>query len=110
MEQSLKEIVLSKEQAQIQMEQSKKEMEQSAKRMEQSKKDMENARVMQDGIAGDLVKENIVRDKKDLSSFKLSNEELIVNGMRQSDAVYKKFKDKYLKGKHGTMIYNGEAK
>lgn len=46
------------------------------KEMERSKKAMEQSQVLQENIIGDLIKENIIKDKKDLASYKLSNEEL----------------------------------
>ena len=51
--------------------------------------------VISDVIA-DLVSENIVKDKSDLSSFKLTNTFLLVNGVKQSDEMHEKLKTKYL--------------
>lgn len=47
-------------------------------------------------VIDDLVSENIVKDKNDLSSFKLTNTFLTVNGKKQSDELHDKLKAKYL--------------
>ncbi len=48
-------------------------------------------------IADRLKEENIVQDRSNMS-FKLTNDELIVNGIKQPDDVQKKIIEKYLKG------------
>ena len=47
-------------------------------------------------VVNDLVSENIVKDKNDLTSFNLTNTFMVVNDIRQSDEVHEKFKEKYL--------------
>jgi hypothetical protein len=47
-------------------------------------------------VIDDLVSENIVKDKSDLSSFKLTNTFLLVNGKKQPDDIHEKLKTKYL--------------
>jgi bla regulator protein BlaR1 len=46
-------------------------------------------------VANDLISENIVKDKSDLY-FNLTNTFLMVNGVKQSDEIHEKFKEKYL--------------
>ncbi|HTE00709.1 MAG TPA: M56 family metallopeptidase [Mucilaginibacter sp.] len=46
-------------------------------------------------VIGDLVDQNIVKDKSDLS-FKLTNKSLIVNGVKQPEEIHERFKNKYL--------------
>jgi bla regulator protein BlaR1 len=48
-------------------------------------------------VISDLVSESIIKDKTSLSSFKLTNTFLTVNGIKQPDAVHEKLRDKYLK-------------
>ena len=48
------------------------------------------------GAVADLVNENVVKNKGDLSSFKLTNSVLVVNGVKQSDELHQKLKSKYL--------------
>jgi bla regulator protein BlaR1 len=50
-------------------------------------------------IIADLVSEKVVKDKSDLASFNLTNSVLIVNGVKQADALHDRLKDKYLTGK-----------
>jgi hypothetical protein len=47
-------------------------------------------------ITSDLVSDNIIKDKSDLVSFKLTNTVLVVNGKKQSDDIHEKLKQKYL--------------
>ncbi len=105
MKQEMKQAKKEMEQAQKQMIQSKKEIEQSKMLMEQSKKEMEQSQIIQQKMIDDLIKEHIIKDKKELTSLTLNDQELIVNGVRQSDAMYKKFRAKYAKEKNFSMIY-----
>jgi bla regulator protein blaR1 len=109
MEQSKKDM----EQSRIDMEQSKRDMEQSRIDMaqsridmEQSRKDMEQSRILQEKIIEDFISEHIISNKKELNSYKINNNELIVNGIKQSDAIHKRIKEKYAKGDKWTTIYN----
>jgi bla regulator protein blaR1 len=102
MEQSRKDMAQSK----IDMEQSRKDMEQSRKDMRQAKIDEEQSSILQKNIVADFINEHIINDKKELFSYTLNNNELIVNGIKQSDAVHKKIKDKYVKGDKWTTIYS----
>ncbi|HVS90547.1 MAG TPA: M56 family metallopeptidase [Mucilaginibacter sp.] len=47
-------------------------------------------------VTTDLVSENIVKDKSDVTSFKLTNSFLVVNGKQQPEDLHEKLKDKYL--------------
>ncbi|MFB9842447.1 M56 family metallopeptidase [Mucilaginibacter ginsenosidivorans] len=47
-------------------------------------------------VTDDLVGENVIKDKSDLSSFKLTNTFLMVNGKKQPDDIHEKLKEKYL--------------
>ncbi len=51
---------------------------------------------IQDGIIDELTREGLVKDRDDLS-YKLSDEELIVNGTKQSADLHQKLKSKYVK-------------
>ena len=48
-------------------------------------------------VIDDLVRENILKDKNDLISFNLTNTFLIVNGIKQPEAIQKRLSAKYLK-------------
>jgi bla regulator protein BlaR1 len=97
------------EQSQKEMTRAKKEMEGAARQMEQSKKDMEQSKLLQEKIIADFVTEGIIKDNSELSSFTLNNEVLIVNGVEQPAAIFKKFKDHYVKSKQWSMMYNNKS-
>ena len=82
-----------------------KEMKESKLRMVQAQKDMEQAQATQKGIISDLIDEHIIQNESDLSSYVLSNDELIVNGTKQPAAMHQKFKEKYVR-EHSTFIYH----
>jgi|GEM_PF-5724713 len=56
-------------------------------------------------IADELVKENIITDKNDVT-FRITNEELIVNGVKQPEALHKKILSKYVKKPGDNINYN----
>ncbi|MEO6287804.1 MAG: M56 family metallopeptidase [Dyadobacter sp.] len=60
---------------------------------------------MQTGMINDLIEGGVVKDKANLS-YKLSPEELIVNGVKQSADLHKKLKSKYIKETAVEMVYN----
>lgn len=60
---------------------------------------------MMDNILRDLESEGFVKDKKKLS-FRISDEEFIVNGAKLSEKLHSKFKQKYLKEKGTEIVYN----
>jgi len=59
-----------------------------------------------DDIRTDLVREHILKDKKELQVFTLDKEGLEVNEVRQSPAMYRKFKEKYLKDEKTRIYFN----
>lgn len=63
---------------------------------------------MQDDVIEELGNAGVVTDKNDLS-FKLGDDELIVNGVKQPAELHQRLKSKYLKtegGKKSEMYYN----
>lgn len=56
-------------------------------------------------IISDLISENVIKNAKNLS-YKLSSNSLIVNGVKQPEAVYSKLKSKYVKGAKYAICYN----
>lgn len=66
----------------------------------------------QQGVIEELAGAGLVKDKDNLS-FKLSDDELIVNGEKQSAELHQKLKAKYLDneaGKRSTMYYNYDGR
>ncbi len=93
------------EQAEKEMAKSEKAMAESEKEMAKSEKAMEQSRILQEKIIENFISENIIKNKKELYSYKLSADELIVNGIKQPEAIHKKFKDKYVKNNSWMIIY-----
>lgn len=63
---------------------------------------------IQDGVIDELTRAGLVTDKDNLS-YKLSNDELVVNGVKQSADLHQKLKSKYLKelgDKKFELMYN----
>lgn len=60
---------------------------------------------MQTGMINDLIEGGVIKDKTNLS-YKLSQEELVVNGVKQSADLHKKLKNKYIQEKAAEMVYN----
>jgi bla regulator protein blaR1 len=60
---------------------------------------------MQAEMVTDLKREGIISTTDNLS-YKLGKNELIVNDKKQSDALYQKFKNKFLKSSGDEMLYN----
>jgi hypothetical protein len=59
-----------------------------------------------DEIFEELISEQIIKNRKELKLFKLSDNELIVNGIKQSAVLHKRLRDKYLTNKSDTIVYN----
>ncbi|MDQ6479899.1 M56 family metallopeptidase [Dyadobacter sp. LHD-138] len=78
-------------------------------RAEVSRKEAEKSRVvfekMQAELTNDLMKEGVLKDKT-VYSYKLNSDELIVNGVKQPDALHQKMKAKYVKGPGWETVYN----
>lgn len=73
-----------------------------------AEKDREAYVKIQEGIINELSSAGLVKDKENLS-YKLSNDELIVNGAKQSADLHQKLKAKYLKDlgdKKFELMYN----
>jgi len=56
-------------------------------------------------IISDLISENIIKDTKNLS-YKLSKENLIVNGKVQPENKHRKIREKYVKAQYHNICYN----
>ena len=56
-------------------------------------------------VMDDLIDDHIISDKNSLTSFELTDTELIVNGIKQPDAIQKKLKAKHLKESPTGLFY-----
>jgi hypothetical protein len=62
---------------------------------------------MMDNMLTDIIKEHIVADKKTVNNITLDENKFIVNGKQQPEAVFKKFKEKYIKKPGFSFYYTG---
>ncbi len=65
------------------------------------------AKTTSEEIITDLSREKLIKDKNDLS-FSLNKNELIVNGVKQPEAIFRKFKEKYVKREDWNFNYNNK--
>jgi bla regulator protein BlaR1 len=47
-------------------------------------------------VSEELIKDNLINADDKSASYKLSNQEMIVNGVRQPDDIFKRYKDKFV--------------
>lgn len=110
---------VNKQQAKINAEQAvrnemqaKRNREQERGNIEQAKKNAEqalaNERFMKE-FTEDLVSDKIIPDKNSLREFRLDNEGMTVNGVKQPDELYKKYKEKYSKQSSGGFTYSRDG-
>jgi len=85
-------------------EQAKRNDEQNGVNREQAKRNAEqaaaNERFMKE-FTEDLVSDKIIPDANSLKEFSLNKTEMVVNGVKQPDSVYKKYSEKYSKQSNG---------
>jgi colicin import membrane protein len=99
--------VRHKEQEARDKEQAVRDKEQAVRDKEQAVIDKRESRLMEKFIE-ELIIEKIIKNRKELDSFQLSDSELIVNGIKQSTALHEKLRDKYVTNKPLTWMYNIE--
>jgi hypothetical protein len=99
--------VRDKEQEARDKEQAVRDKEQAVRDKEQAVIDKRESRLMEKFIE-ELIIEKIIKNRKELDSFQLSDSELIVNGIKQSTALHEKLRDKYVTNKSLTWMYNIE--
>ena len=104
MAEAKKELELAKKE----MENAKIEIAVAKKDMELAKKDMAEAKKIQDAIISDFVKDKIISSKTELDSYTLNADEFIVNGVKQSAELHKKYKTKYAKNKSLSINYSND--
>lgn len=60
-----------------------------------------------DVINAEMEKDGLIKKKGSLS-YQLNDDELIINGVKQSDQVHRKYKTKYLKAAQTSLVYDYE--
>jgi len=116
----------SQEQAEVNEQQAKKNAEQAARNEMQSKRNQEQESVNREQekrnaeqaaanerfikeLTEDLVNDKVIPDKNSLREFNLSNEGMTVNGVKQPDEVFKKYKEKYSRESSGGFNYSRDG-
>ncbi|MFC0513883.1 hypothetical protein ACFFGT_06720 [Mucilaginibacter angelicae] len=99
-------------QAKRDQEQASRDQEQAARDQIQAKKDQEQAaedqRVLKRMIS-DFVADHIIPNEEALRDLSFNGEELIINGKKQPDSVFKKYSEKYPRFAKGNTSYeNGQ--
>ncbi|MGZ4000455.1 MAG: hypothetical protein ACXVIY_07495 [Mucilaginibacter sp.] len=107
------------EQAQKDQEQARKDQQQARLDQEQARKDQEQARLDQvqarkdqelmRQLIADLVSDKIVPGEKSLKELTLDSTEMTVNGLKQPDEVFKRYKDKYKRFAGGEFSYENSG-
>ncbi len=64
---------------------------------EKDRKQAEEDRKMVLSMVGDMISDKLVKDKDALNSFRLTNDEFWLNGVKQSAQLHAKYKAKYIK-------------
>lgn len=72
---------------------------------QQAEKQRAEYEKMQEGLIDDLIQEGVIKDTKKLS-YKLSDHELVVNGVKQPSVLHQKMKAKYIRNGGVEMVYN----
>ncbi|MBS1520389.1 MAG: hypothetical protein JST50_05295 [Bacteroidetes bacterium] len=92
--------------------QAKKNVEQQARNAEQAKRNAEqaaeNERFIKE-LTEDLVNDKVIPDKNSLRDFNLNNDGMTVNGVKQPDELFKKYKEKYSKQSSGGFNYSRDG-
>lgn len=100
------------EQAGRDQEQAKKDQEQAAADQEQAKKDQEIAaedeRMMKQ-LVEDLVKDKIVPNGNSVHNITLNAESMTVNGEKQPEEVFKRYREKYHRFAEGNFSFSHEG-
>lgn len=110
-----------KDQAQAQLDQiqAKKDQQEAIKDQEQvrldqiqARKDQEEARKDQEAMRemlSDLVSDKIVPDENSVKEITMDSTGMTVNGVKQPDAIFKKYHEKYTRFAHGRFTYGNSG-
>ncbi|HEY4323470.1 MAG TPA: hypothetical protein VGN20_05775 [Mucilaginibacter sp.] len=111
--------VRNQEQARLNEIQSKKNQEQSGRNQEQEKLNEiqakknqeqaeENERLIKQ-LTQDLVGDKLIPNQNSLRNFAINDYEMTVNGVKQPDAVFKKYKERYSQFSKNSMSYSRDG-
>jgi colicin import membrane protein len=92
--------------------QAKLDQEQAVRDQIQAKKDQEEARIdqqMMKEMVADLISDKIIPNEKSLRDLTLNSDEMTVNGVKQPNEVFKKYKEKYKRFSGGEFSYENSG-
>ncbi len=95
----------NQQQAVRNQEQARRNQIQAQKNQEQAK---ENERFIKQ-LTTDLVSDKIIPDASSLHELSFNSDEMTVNGVKQPDEVFKKYKEKYNRFAKGTFSYSNDG-
>lgn len=101
-----------RQQAILDRAQAEKDREQAAKDRLQAAKDRAQAeadRKLLDNLTADLVSDKLINSAEDLRMLTLSPTEMTVNGLKQPDAVHKKYQEKYDRLAKHSLMYSTDG-
>lgn len=81
----------------LQAERDKLQAERDKEQAQRDKIFAEEDRAMLKALVNDVVKDGLAPDEKSVNEVRLDEYEFILNGKKQSDEVFKKYRDKYMK-------------
>jgi len=102
----------NEEQAARNEEQAKRNDEQAVRNQEQAKRNeeqaAENERFIK-GLTEDLVNDKIIPNANSLHQATFNSHEMIINGVKQPDEVFKRYKEKYPRISEGEFTYSRDG-
>lgn len=99
-------------QARLDQEQAGRDQEQARLDQAQARKDQEEARkdqALMKQLIADLLSDKIVPNEKSLHEMTLNSEEMTVNGTKQPDNVFQKYKEKYKRFAGGEFSFENSG-
>ena len=100
-QEDMKQAELDRKQAEL----DRKQAEVDRKQAEVDRKLAEEDRRIFKGLVADLIDAKVISSEEKLFSLKVTNTNLIVNGVKKSASLQQKLKTKYLVGKHTEVNY-----
>lgn len=62
-----------------------------------------------DAMIEELISDKLIQNREELRSLTFDNSELLINGVKQSDAVFKKYKEKYFQHASGKITFRNDG-
>jgi beta-lactamase regulating signal transducer with metallopeptidase domain len=109
-ERDREQAIKDRAQAELDRAQAEKDRVQAEKDRVQAEKDRKEAQLLLSSIIEELVKDKLVKDKESLQGFRLSEDALVVNGVKQSQELHTKYKQKFIKHPGYGIYYGSDSR